>query len=208
MEENENQTTNVENVENTVNSEVNNTETTNANNIVETLKSKKNLIVGVVICLVVILCVYNVFFNTKGKAKNVVIDYYKALNKGKAKKMLKTVDMAGVYVFSELDDDEYEDFWAEYKEYVDSDEYKEAKEEYDEALDENIEDLEDLLSDSETTIKVKKVKEVKKVASHLYKVKVQLESKDEDGDKSQKTVTHYVMKKGLKCYIVDVKSMF
>lgn len=204
MEENENNE--VKNVEVESNSTVtdSNESTTNNNNnnVVETLKSKKNLVIGIIIAIIVVLFVYNIFFNTKGKAKDVVKRYYSAFNKGKVKKMVKTVDPAGAYVFSKLDEDEYEDFWDEYKEFVDSDEYSDYMDNYKENQDEGMEEMEDYLDDLDYSIKVKKIKEVKKVSSHLYKVKLQLETKEDD-DKSQETVTHYVMKKGLKCYLVD-----
>ena len=43
--------------------------------------------------------------------------------------------------------------------------------------------------------------DVKKVGKHLYEVKAKLQTKS-DGDKNENTVKIYVMKKGLKSYIV------
>jgi hypothetical protein len=57
------------------------------------------------------------------------------------------------------------------------------------------------MEDEDYKVKVKKIKKVEKVGKNLYKVKAQIkyEYDDEDGTK---TVSFYVMKKGLSYYIV------
>ena len=216
MEENENLENTTEEVKNTSTESVNDTvaeETSNTTNvsgsdIVSKIKEKKNLIIGIVIALVVVCILFNVFFNTKGKVKNVVKDYYAAVNKGKFKKAFKYVDIAGARVFSGLDKDEYEDFWDEYKEFKKSDDWDEYKEDMDELMDEAIEEYEEEYKEAKddgdkSSVKVQKITEVKKVGKHLYRVEGKLTVKDEDGEKDETKFTHYVMKKGTKCYLVD-----
>lgn len=187
MEENNNNVNNVENsTENTT------------NKVVETLKAKKNLIIGVIVVLLVVFLGSNIFLDSPKKS---VKKFYSAMNSGKSKKMLKEVDWAGVYTFAQLDEDEYEDFWDEYKEYTDSDEWEEVKEELDDNLDDLYEELDDSMEDSEAKYKVKKITKVEKVGKNLYKVKAKIEMKEDD-DKETETITHYVMKDGLNYYIV------
>jgi ElaB/YqjD/DUF883 family membrane-anchored ribosome-binding protein len=173
--------------------------------IVEKIKVNKKPILIALIVIIVLLVIYNCFFNPKTKVKNVVKEYYSALNKGNAKKLLKQVDPAGAYVFSDLDEDDYDDFWDEYKKFCDDDDYDDFIEDYNDNLEDEIDSLSDTLENlmDDYSVKVKSIKSVKKVSSHLYKIKVKIETKDEDGDKNVNTVTHYVMVKGLNAYILD-----
>lgn len=165
--------------------------------------NKKWLIIFVVIVIAGIIVLFNVFCNTKGKAKSIVKDYYSAISKKNAKKMEKTIDPYGSYVFSNLDKDDYEDFWNDYKDFIKSDKYDDYKDQIEEDKDEDIEDVQEVMDEylEDVSIKLKSIKEVKKVGKNLYRVKAKVEIKKDD-DKSTKTQTLYVMKKGLKCYIV------
>ena len=165
------------------------------------LKNKKGIIIAVVIALVAICVIFNVFFNTKGKAKSLIKDFCKSLEKGKYEKALKMIDPVGMYAFAELDKDEYEDFWNEYKEFKKSDEWEDAKEEWDELLEQAKDAEEDFDKDEAMKIKVKKFKDVKKVGKNLYKVKAKIETEVDDEEDST-TTTFYVMKDGLKCKLV------
>ena len=129
------------------------------------------------------------------------------MNKGDVKKMIKSTDPYGTYVFGKLDKDEYEDFWNEYKDFIKEkdDDYDEVKENYEDSLDKDeIKDAKDSLEDlmDDTSIKVKKISSVKKVGKNLYKVKAKIEVKYDD-DKKTESQDFYVMKKGLNCYIVS-----
>ncbi|MBR1540566.1 MAG: hypothetical protein IJ629_05340 [Clostridia bacterium] len=195
MEENEN----VEEVKETVVDEA--TETTSGNGVGATIKSKKNLIIAIVAILVVICVIFNVFFNTKGKAKSVIKKYCTALGKGKYQKALKQIDPVGMYVFQDLDEDSYEDFWEEYKEFKKSDDYEESMDEWKEMLDACKDAEEDFDKDDAAKIKVKKITKFKKVGKKLYQVKAKIQSKV-DGDTDTETMTFYVMKDGLGCKLV------
>lgn len=172
--------------------------------------SKKALIIGIVVVVIVAIVLFNIFGNTKGKAKGVVKDFVKAMNSLNAKKMMSCVDPYGAQVFSELDEEDYEDFWDEYKDYLKSDDYEDFKEEYEEEKDDQLDDLQDMFDeqkeeikddDIDYSVKLKEFKSVKKVGKNLYKVKAKI-SMQYDDDKDSKTMEFYVMKKGLSCYIV------
>ena len=168
---------------------------------VESLKKHKGLIIAVVAALVAICLIYNVFFNTKGKAKSVINTFFKSLGSGKYEKALKQIDPAGMYAFQGLDKDEYEDFWNEYKELKKSDEWEEKEEDWKEVL-ENAKDAEeDFDKDDAVKVSVKKITKFKKVGKNLYEVKAKIESKVDD-DTDTETVSFYIMKDGLGCKIV------
>lgn len=204
MEENEN----VENVENVETSNVTSEETKKGG----FLKNKKMLIIVAIVAVIAIIILFNVFGNTKGKAKNVVKQYVKAMDNCDAKKMIKLVDPYGAYVFGKLDEDDYEDFWDEYKEFVKEkdDDYDDVKESYKESLEkDNIKDAKEALEDifDDAKIKIKKISSVKKVGKNLYKVKAKIEMKSDD-DKETESQDFYVMKKGTSCYIVSGAGAF
>ena len=198
MDENENKS-NVEETTTQATSSAKEKATAILGNVVELIKKHRKVLIGIVVVILALVVLSNVFLGGK---KRVVKNLVNALDNANAKKAVKCIDVAGYNVLSGLDEDDYEDFYDEYKEYLDSDEWEEAQEEYEEDLDEKIEDLQDDLEDSESKTKVKKFKKVKKVGKNLYEVKVQLENKDEDGDKETATTEFYVMKKGLKYYVV------
>ena len=112
--------------------------------------------------------------------------------------MMKLVDMAGSAVYTEMvfNDDDLEDFYEEYKDYVKSDEWKDAEEELDDFMEDAIDEIEE--PDDDEKIKIKKFKDVKKEGKNLWKIKVEVEIDDDD-----KKLEFYVMKKGLKYYIVS-----
>ena len=191
MEENENN----EVVENTTQENVNSSAT--SNKVVETIKSKKNLIIAIVCIIVAVLVIRGIFFNPKGHSKSLIKDFCKAYNKQDLKKICKMIEPAGMYAFSELDEDDYKDFWKEYKEYKKSDEWKDKKEEWDEMVDEAVEQAnENKDDDNDYKMKLGKIEKFKKVGSHLYEVEANLVV-EQDGDKDDEDVTFYIMKNGL-----------
>lgn len=195
MEENEN----VEEVKETVVEET--TETTSEKGVGNILKAKKNLIIAIVAVLVCLCVVFNVFFNTKGKAKSAISKYCVALGKGQYRKALKRVDPVGYYVFQDLDKDSYEDFWEEYKDFKKSDDYEEQMDDWKEMVDAAKDAEEDFDKDDKVSIKVKKITKFKKLGKKLYEVKAKVQSKV-DGDKDTETMIFYVMKDGLGCKLV------
>lgn len=209
MDENENKVENVESNE-TVDSTVNTNEVATENSeakegekksFVEVLKSKKKLIIGVIIAIIAILIVMDILIRSP---KEAVKKYISLTKSAHTKRAAKLYDDAGSHVFYSLDDDEYEDFWDEYKEYVKSDEWEDRKEELKETRDkEYYEDQDDEIKDSDIKVKIKKVWGTKKLGKNLYSVKAKVETKDDD-DKETNTVKYYVMKKGLKSYVVGV----
>lgn len=198
MEENENKENNVqETVSNeTTNSTVN-------NSILSKIKEKKGLILGIVVAVIAVLIVIDILFTSP---KEAVKKYISLNNSAHTKKADKYYDYAGAHVFAGLDKDEYEDFWEEYKEYKKSDEWEEYKEDLEDRHDdEYYEEQDEDIKDSDYKIKIKKINNVKKVGKNLYRVSVTLEMKDEDDEKDTKTIKYYVMKSGLKSYVVGTK---
>lgn len=210
MEENENKNVEVNNTTTEPAAEVKAEPTATSEPEVETtargvkgmLKSKKNLIIGIIVAIILVICVYNIFFNTKGKAVSAIKNYLTAYGSGKYQKAMKTIDPAGSYVFKKLDKDEYEDFWQEYKEFKKSDDYDDVMDEWKESLEDAKEMEEDFDKDDKTKVKIKKVTKFKKVGKNLYEVKVKVEAKH-DGDEDTSTLTFYVMKSGLGCKLVS-----
>jgi len=206
MEENENK-----NVEETkVEVEATSTETTETTETTQNTSSttegegkkgsKKGLIIGVVVAVIAILIVADLVVRSP---KETVKKYVSYLNSAHSKKAFDLMDMAGTYVYGTLDEDELDDFYDEYKDFVDGDEWDDYKDQIDEMYDDEFyEDMDDEIKDSDTKVKVKKIEKVKKVSKNLYSVKTKIQTKDEDGDKSTDTVKFYVMKKGTKSYIV------
>lgn len=185
-------------------------ETSNTNdvsskkNVTDVLKSKKSLIIKLVIIIVAILIVIDILFTSP---KEAVKSYLKNNYAAHTKKADKYYDYAGASVFRTLDKDEREDFWDEYKDYTSSDEWEEYKEELEENHDdEYYEDRDEDIKDSDTKTKLKKINSVKKIGSHLYKVSVEIQTKDEDGEKETDTRKYYVMKKGLKSYVLGFEN--
>lgn len=163
--------------------------------VVEFIKQHKNIVLGIVVVLVAVILLSSLF---GGGKKGVIKDYVKAYNKGNGEKMMKLVDMAGSAVYTEMvfNDDDLEDFYEEYKDYVKSDEWKDAEEELDDFMEDAIDEIEE--PDDDEKIKIKKFKDVKKEGKNLWKIKVEVEIDDDD-----KKLEFYVMKKGLKYYIVS-----
>ncbi|MBR2290073.1 MAG: hypothetical protein IJ867_05695 [Clostridia bacterium] len=203
MEENENKN---ENVEVTETVEANETTVEATAEKVGGIKSKKGLIIGIVVALIAICIIFNVFFNTKGKAKSTIKNYLNNYGKGKYVKAMKQIDPAGRYVFRQLDEDEYEDFWTEYKEFKKSDEWDDVKEEWEERIEDMKDEEEDFDKDDKTTFKIKKITKFKKVGKNLYQVKAKIKAK-QDGEEDEDTLTFYVMKKGLGTKLVNVSGL-
>jgi len=175
----------------------------NGNKILDVIKTKKNLIVTLVVVLIAVLVIIDILVRSP---KETVKKYFSAVNACNSKKAEKYEDDAGFDVFYKLSDDDYEEFWEEYNEYINSEEWAEREETIKETRDkdyykEQDEDAKETKKENKSSVKVKKVTDVKKVGKHLYEVKAKLQTKS-DGDKNENTVKIYVMKKGLKSYIV------
>lgn len=193
MEENQNQNENAQTVD--TSSNVSGAE---KNVIVETIKAKKKLISIVVVAVIALLIILDLLIVSP---KETVQKFVKALNKPDVKKAFSYMDYAGVYVLEDLDEDDYDDFWEEYQEFKEDDDYEEMMEYMEEYMDEDFyDDMNEEIEDY--TIKVTKITKVKKVAKNLYEVKAKLKMIDEDGEDKKPTAKFYVMKKGLKSYIV------
>ena len=171
------------------------------NNVKNLLKEKKNLIIAIVVAIVAIIVVYNVFFNTNGKIKSVINTYGKAIGNGKYEKALKQIDAAGMYTFQGLDEDEYEDFWSEYKDYKKSDEWEEKEENWKELLDEAKDAEDDFDKEDAYKFNVKKITKCKKIGKNLYEVKAKVETVIDDEEDTD-TEMFYVMKDGLSYKLV------
>ena len=86
---------------------------------------------------------------------------------------------------------------------VEDDDVNEIKDMMEENIDEQEDEMKEQKKEKKASLKVKKITDVKKVGKHLYKVKAEIESKS-DGEKDTNTQDFYVMKKGLKSYIVSL----
>lgn len=162
--------------------------------VVEMIKNNKKVLIGLVVVILAIILLSSIF---GGGKKGVIKDFVKATNKGNAKKMMDTIDMAGLSVYMEMlfNDDDLEDFYDEYKDFIKSDEWEDAQDD----MDDYIEELEDSIEepDDDEKLKIKKFGDVEKEGKNLWKIEVELEVDDEDID-----ADFYVMKKGLNYYIV------
>lgn len=198
MEENQNQNQN-QDVNETVDTS-SNVSGTEPNVIVETIKAKKKIIAGVLVAIVAILIILDLLITSP---KEAVKGFVKALNKPDFKKAFGYMDYLGTAAFSELDKDEYDDFWDKYKDYKEDDDYEDILEEAEDYFDQDyFEEMNEEVEDY--TIKVKKITKVKKVGSHLYEVKAKLKIVDDEGEDKNPTAKFYVMKKGMKSYIVGI----
>lgn len=202
MEENQNQNENVEEVQETVYAEQTVEQASGGSkmNVILALLKKK-MFITIVAIVIVFVIVYNVFFNSKGKAKSTIEDFCSAIGKGKLQKALKKIDPAGMYAFQGLSKDEYEDFWNEYKEFKKSDEYDEKMDDWKEIEESAKEAEEDFDKDDEIKIKVKKITKFKKLSKNLYQVKAKIKATQDDDTKTE-TVNFYLMKDGLGFKIV------
>lgn len=173
------------------------------NKIVEFIKAKKKIILIAIIAIIVIIIAIDLIFLSP---KEVVQKFVKSLDSKNSEKAFGYISLAGSEVFSDLDDDEYDDFWSEYKDFKDSDDYQDLIDEMDEYMEDiDFDELDDMLDDYDISIKIEKINKVKKVSSHLYKVSVKLEISADDEEESG-TVYFYVMKEGTKSYLVGMDS--
>lgn len=165
----------------------------------------KKVLIGIIAIILVVVLASSLL---GGGKKGVIKDFVKAYNNGNGKKMVKCIDYAGMNVFFEMqwEDEDLEDFYDEYKDFLKSDDWEDMEED----LDEELEDMEDEVEepDDDEKIKIKKFKDVKKEGKNLWKIEVEMcykEDKDDDFD-----AEFYVMKKGFSYYIVgmDGASLF
>ena len=170
--------------------------------IIEKVSQHKKILLGLVVVILAIVLIGGLF---GGGKKGVIKDFVKAGNAGNAKKLFKTVDMAGMSVFMQMswEDEDLEDFYDEYKDYIKSDEWKDAEEEMDEYLEELEDEMEE--PDDEDKIKIKEFGDVEKEGKNLWKIETTLVSKEDDDEEVD--VDFYVMKKGMSYYIVGIDGM-
>ena len=170
-----------------------------AGTIVKKVKENKKILLGIVVVILAVVLLSSVF---GGGKKGVIKDFVKAINAGNAKKMFKTIDVAGMSVLTQMssEDEDLEDFYDEYKDYIKSDEWEEAEEELDEKIEELSEEMEK--PDDEDKIKIKEFGDVEKEGKNLWKIETTLVSKEDDDDEME--VDFYVMKKGFSYYIVSM----
>ncbi len=167
------------------------------NKIVEFIKvNTKKIILGIIAIIAIIVAIDLIFVSPK----EIVNKFVNSINSANSEKAFKCISIAGMYVFINLDEDEYEDFWEEYKDFKDSDEYEDIIDEFNDER----EDLFDELDDYDISIEINKIKRVKKISSHLYRISVKADLSFEDEEDSG-TIYFYVMKEGTKSYIVGMK---
>lgn len=172
------------------------------------MNNKKNAIVGLVAVVVVVLVVVLGASLFLPSPKKVIKKYCKYMNDGDFDKVIDLMDFEGVAVFSKLDEEDYEDFDDELKDFKDSDDYEEFEDELEDGKDEMVDILESSFEYyDEFEMELKEVKSSKKVkgTKSLYKVKAKVKVKAEyDGEEESdtSTMTFYMRKKGLNYYIV------
>lgn len=167
--------------------------------------SKKNAIIGLVAVVAIILVVVLLVKLVGPSPAKTVKKYCKLMNKGEVAKAFELVDLESMYVLMGMDEDEYEDYAEELKDFKDDEDEYEEYEEGVEDFEETIEELEDEFSDlDEYKLEVKEIKDTKKEGKNIWKVKAKvkfvMESEYDEIDKTE-TVEFYVVKKGLKYYI-------
>lgn len=182
----------------------NTSSTKSTNKVVEFIKAKKKIIGIIILAIIVIIVAVDLIFVSP---KEAVKKFIGAFNDGKIDKAMDYMDIAGAQVFSELDEDSYDDFWSEYRDLRDSDDYDDIVEEAEDYINDNeyIEEFEDTMNDYDISIKVEKINKVRKEASHLYRVTAKLKISYEDYDMGG-NVYFYVMKNGAKSYVVGLDS--
>lgn len=167
--------------------------------------NKKNVIIGLVAVAVIVLVAVLLFKLVGPSPAKTVKKYCKLMSKGEVAKAFKLVDTESMYVLSDLDEDDYEDYAKELKDFKkDDDEYEEYEDGI-EDFEEQIEDMEDGYEDfEEFEIEVKDVKSTKKIGKNIWKVKAKVkmvvETEDDEFDETD-TVEFYVVKKGLSYYV-------
>lgn len=173
--------------------------------------NKKNAIIGLVAIVVVVLVVIlgiNLFMPSP---KKVLKNYCKYISDEEFDKVVELMDFEGLTVLAGLDEDEYEDFNDELKDFKDSDEYEDFEDSLDDTKDATIEMLEysfEYIDEFEVKLKEVKSSEKVKGTKNLYKVKAKVEVTAEyEGEEMDETstMTFYMMKKGFKYYIVGTE---
>lgn len=170
--------------------------------VFDKVHQNKRALIGLVVVIVVIVLLSSLF---GGGKKGVIKDFIKAGNSGNAKKLLDTIDMAGMSVFMEMSwsGDDLEDFYEEYKDFIKSDEWEEAEEDMDETLEEMEDSIEE--PDDDEKVKIKEFGDIEKEGKNLWKVETTIVSKEDDDEEVD--VDFYVMKKGFGYKIVGLDGM-
>ncbi len=182
----------------------NTSSTKQTNKAVEFIKSKKKIIGILILAIIVIIVAIDLIFVSP---KEVVKKFMGAFGKGDLEKAMDQMDYAGAYVLADLDEEDYDDFWSEYKDFRDSDDYDDMMDEVEESMKDNeyIDEFKDQMEEYDISVKVDKISKVKKEASHLYRVTAKIEIAYEDYEMSG-NMYFYVMKNGTKSYVVGMDS--
>lgn len=173
-----------------------------SNKVVEFIKAKKILIGVIIIAIILVIVIVDLVFVSP---KEAVKKFVKAFDDADYKAMIDSMDVAGTSVLGELDEDDYDDFWSEYKDFKDSSDYDDLMDDVDEVLDDKdtLEEAEENLKDLDFSMKIDKIEDVKKEASHLYIVEARITMASGD-DEYTSTVDFYVIKDGAKSYVIDL----
>lgn len=170
------------------------TTSTNTNPV----KKANTTLIGIIAIAVVVILAIVLMFLTRG-AKATVKDFAKAMEKGDSSKIINLMDMTGTAAFESTKNDlsKFDESYAEMKKDKEIQErLKEFKETY--------KDQFDFDTDSKMKISVKDVKEEKVEGSKkLKKVTCTLKVKVDDKENEQEGIEFYVVKDGLKYYIVS-----
>lgn len=172
------------------------------------LKKYLPYIVGVAAVVIVIILAVSLF---TGGPKKAVKNFVKGMNKQKASKVMKSVDLKGIqawtsggegyfsygYDVDDFEEEDYEEFLENYAD-IDDKDIEEAAKEYEDSLDDNFDDMDDNYKSYK--LKVEEFKSVDKLAKDLYvvKAKISVKAKPDDDDVDEideSTVLEFVVYK-------------
>lgn len=159
-----------------------------------------------IICLAIIIIVALIVLGNVASVspEEVVKNFVKELDGGHSEKAFSYVDWTGYAVFSNLSENEYDEYYDEYKDTKDDENIQKAADYMTDYFDEDFfDEIDDNIKDSEYSIKVKKIIRTRKLSKNLYKVVAKLETTDGDDDKDTNNYDFYVIKKGSKSYLVS-----
>lgn len=171
------------------------TTSTNTNPV----KKANTTLIGIIAIAVVVILAIVLMFLSRG-AKATVKDFAKAMEKGDSSKIINLMDMTGTAAFLSTKSDlsKFDETYTEIKKDKEKQEQlKEFKKTYKDQFD-------DFDTDSKMKISVKDLKEEKVEGSKkLKKVTCTLKVKVDDKENEQEGIEFYVVKDGLKYYIVS-----
>ncbi len=150
-------------------------------------------IIGIAAIVIIIILIFTSIFG--GGPKNTVKKYISGINRGSAKKIVKSLDFVGAaawgysYDEDEFDKDDYKEFIEDYKEY--KKEAKENKKDFEDEMDEMIDEIDEILDEindesKSYKIEIESFKNIEKLGKDLYTVTTilglerELENKDKE----------------------------